>query len=214
MLDILFGTVLLSVFPNLTRRDMNKKIGIMLVIAVSVLLPAVAVAEVMVNGNISVSATSVSSTIQVHKGPNYDQVYDVEDSSIQPTVSSASEYFLKLDTEFISNETVWAVNFLYVTFSTSYTGPGWFNISVSSSNFGGTGSLSPILYFLPNTISGMTFSDITPSVASSVYSLPLTSGATVSIQFSSVPSEIDIGMMIPADLSTSDGAILAMTFTQ
>ena len=191
---------------------MNKRIGIMLVIAVSVLLPAVAVAEVMVNGNIGVSATLASSTIQVHDGPNYIGVYGVEDSSFAANPNSASEVFGKLDPQSISNETAWAINFLYITFSTSYTGPGWFNVSVSGSGF--TSSNAPTLYFLVGTTSGMTFGDITPSVASDIDALSLLDGATISIHFTSVPSAIDIGMMIPAGISANTGATIGMSFTQ
>ena len=192
---------------------MNKRIGIMLVIAVSVLLPAVAVAEVMVNGNIGVSATLASSTIQVHDGPNYLGVNGVQDSSFTPVPSSASEIFGHLDTQTISNETTWAINFLYITFSTSNTGPGWFNVSVSASGF--SSSNAPTLYFLVGTTSGMTFGDITSTpLPTGVYALPLLDGDTVSIHFTSVPSAIDIGMHIPADIPGGTVATIGMSFTQ
>ena len=192
---------------------MNKRIGIMLVIAVSVLLPAVAVAEVMVNGNIGVSATLASSTIQVHEGPNYLGVNGVEDSSFTTVSNSASEIFGKLDPQSISNETAWAINFLYITFSTSSNGPGWFNVSVSASGF--SSSDAPVLYFIVGTTSGMTFGDLTTTpLPTGVYELPLTNDATVSIHFTSVPPAIDIGMMIPADITGGTETTIAMSFPQ
>lgn len=193
---------------------MNKRIGMMIVVAVAVLLPAVAVAEVMVQGNIDVSAALTTSTIQVHEGPNYIGVYGVEDSSFASVANSAGEIIGKLDPQSISNETAWAINFLYITFSTTYTGPGWFNVSVSGSGFSSSPGAAPVLYFLVGSPSSMTFSDITSSpLPSDVYALPLTDNSAISIHFTSVPSSIDIGMYIPAGISADTEANIAMLFT-
>lgn len=93
---------------------MNKKVTMLLIAAVAMLLPAVAVADVMVTGSYAVSGSSVGPLFYLAEGPNYAAANETglfgfhKDGTTAHQVVTMGQIYL----EGISNQTVKEINVL------------------------------------------------------------------------------------------------------
>lgn len=201
---------------------MNKRTMILLVAMVATILPAVAVAEVMVQGNISVESTVGSPAFYAQPGSNYAAAQGLmpSDTSIWASIAdSPSEIIGTLTLPTMTNETVWGVNIIDVNFTSSIVSGNFFiNISVSTAFSSGSYlyiSESPMTL---SSLSGATPLTGTTTIGSSgvVYSASLTSTVTLSLEYTGVShgTTIYFGFETsPNGLGTAPGAAeIAMNF--
>ena len=135
---------------------MNRKIMWIMIAAVAALLPAVAVADVMINGNFSGSATHVPDSFSIQAGPNYANAHSLAGLTWKSVQNSESEVLGTVSLGYMSNETVTEINVLDINF----TGSGTFYFNVTVPNVPGvvfsTGSImyissSPETFGTPGT---------------------------------------------------------------
>ena len=121
---------------------MNRKTIILLVAMVATILPAVAVADVMVQGNVQVEATGGSAAFMVTQGSNYAAAQDLmtKGSIWTSTQKSATEQMGTMALPTMTNETLYGVNILQVNFLADEISSADFyiNISVSTAFVSGT----------------------------------------------------------------------------
>lgn len=141
------------------------------------ILPAVAVADVMITGQVNVSGTQNSPVFHLEAGSNYLNANAA--GAITWTYSSA-ESMGTIDLEGISNQTTALVNVLDLNLSAN-AAPGTLTISVTSSFVAGTLMLvttsSQSLASMPSGV------DISGGSAVQVFSGPVSGGQTLYIGF-------------------------------
>jgi len=109
---------------------MNRKIMILMVAVVATVLPAVAVADVMITGSVTVSGSNIS-PFYIAEGPNYAAAHSAGVITWTPSTSStsASSTMGTLDLEGVANQTVEMVNVLYFNYTGKVAGTFYFNIT-------------------------------------------------------------------------------------
>ncbi len=96
---------------------MNRKVTLLLITAVTAILPAVAVADVMITGNVSIVGTQNTPVFYLQPGPNYQAAYSVGAIDWNPIVLETVQQNAPLpmatfDLEGISNQTTALANVL------------------------------------------------------------------------------------------------------
>jgi len=107
--------------------NMNRKIMILMVAVVATVLPAVAVADVMITGSVQGLGHSTTDAFIVQPGSNYVAAH--KDTGFKWTSSSVneSEDLGNISLGVMSNETIYMVNVLDINFTQS----GYFNLTVT-----------------------------------------------------------------------------------
>jgi hypothetical protein len=190
---------------------MNRKTIILLVAMVATILPAVAVADVMVQGSISVESTVGSPAFFAEQGSNYAaaQALMPSGTSIWASIHySSTEEIGTLLLPTMTNETLYAVNVLDVNFTSAInTGNFFINVTVPTGDAFNAGTY---LYF---SESSMTFGGISTATAlsstttlgtsSGVYSANLGAAGTYSLEYTGVSS----GTVIHVGFETSPNGL-------
>jgi hypothetical protein len=175
---------------------MNRKLTLLLIAAVTTILPAVAVADVMITGNVGVNGTHNNAAFWFAKGSNF-QTADGSISWNPYTGAHSTMGDLKFAT--VSNQTTFIINVMEIQF-TSTLPPGMFylNSTVSSPFVAGS-----VMYL---SLSPLSFSDFSysglpgavPTVVNpGVYSFPLDSAQSYSTAVDG-STVIYIGYFTPA----------------
>ncbi|MHB1709123.1 MAG: hypothetical protein ACYCT2_06595 [Thermoplasmataceae archaeon] len=109
---------------------MNKKLTLLLVAAVVTILPAVAVADVMVGGYVNGSGHPISDQFYVQQGSNYATANQTVGFGWTPHPVDESEILGDITIGYMTNETIWAINVLDINFTMGEGQSGYFNITV------------------------------------------------------------------------------------
>lgn len=110
---------------------MNRKATMILIGAIVAILPAVAIADVMITGQIGIVGTQNSTVFQLVRGPNFEQT----DGYIGWNSYSSGSFLGDLHLNPTTNQTVLAVNVMEITFSSGTpAGLFWLNLTGSSSD--------------------------------------------------------------------------------
>ena len=118
---------------------MNKKVMWLMVGLVAAVLPAVAVADVMVTAYVHGNETSVPDAFYVQEGSNYANAHNLAGFTWTTQSTSESEFLGTITLGYMGNETITEVNVLDVNF-TGLTGTAYFNLSVTVPQPSGTSS--------------------------------------------------------------------------
>jgi hypothetical protein len=123
---------------------MNKKVMWLMVGLVAAVLPAVAVADVMLTAYVDGNEVAVSDAFYVQQGSNYAAAHALTGFTWTPKMTSESEILGNATLGYMSNETIYEVNVLDVNFTGLGTNSAYFNITVTipNSQFS-TGSVFP-----------------------------------------------------------------------
>lgn len=169
---------------------MNKKVTMLLIAAVAMLLPAVAIADVMVSGSYSVSGSNIGPLFYLAEGPNYVNASELELLTLGPA-SSDTGLMGTIDLEGIMNQTVEEINVLELVIpaSTHVIG-GTMTLNIT----GATGFGNAVMYL--DTTPGMqqTFTSLTSGQAFVIDSDP---SFTWTISPGSGPLVYYIGFVLP-----------------
>ena len=196
---------------------MNRKTIILLVAMVATILPAVAVADVMVQGSISVESTVGSPAFFAEQGSNYAAAQGLmpANSNIWASNSvNSNEVIGTLTLPTMTNETLYAVNVLDVNFTSSInTGNFFINVTVGSTAF----NSGTYLFISESSMNFGELSTATPLSSTTtsgttnvVYSVDLSSaGITYSLEYTGVSAGtvIHVGFETsPNDSGTAPGS--------
>jgi hypothetical protein len=106
--------------------NMNRKIMILMVAVVATVLPAVAVADVMITGSVQGLGHSTTDAFIVQPGSNYVAAHDTTGFTWTSSSVNESEDLGNISLGVMSNETIYMVNVLDINFTQS----GYFNLTV------------------------------------------------------------------------------------
>lgn len=174
---------------------MNRKLTVLLIAAVTAILPAVAVADVMITGNVGVNGTSNHAAFWLTKGTNY----QTADGSIAWNAYSSGNTMGDLRFATVSNQTTFIINVMEIQFTPTLA-PGTFylNSTVSSAFIPDS-----VMYLSLNPLSFSDFSysglpGAVPTVVNpGVYSFPLDTSHSYSTAVDG-STVIYIGFFTPA----------------
>lgn len=110
---------------------MNKKMTMVLVAAVVTILPAIAVADVLITGSATLEGTSHGGIFELQAGENYLDAYNM--GSIEWIGDAVGPSMGVLDLQGIINQTTKMINVLDLNISASAPTTGTLTITVSSS---------------------------------------------------------------------------------
>ena len=181
--------------------NMNRKIMILMVAVVATVLPAVAVADVMITGSVSVLGTNVQDSFYLTEGPNYAVANQTGVFGfIQAPNGVAS--MGTIDLEGMSNLSVSMINVL--EFHYDLNAPGVVYLNVTSTDF-------PSTSYVAYSSSLMT-SELPSSMPSNAFALS-TSGDHA-LSFSSAPGSgtYYLGFYLPAGMYSGDSLSISMTY--
>ena len=123
---------------------MNRKIMILMVAVVATVLPAVAVADVMITGSISVHGSQAPDMVYLAEGPNYATAsssnlltFTNGSGSGSPAATIGS-----LGIEGMADANVTMLNVLYLNYSVSTSGTLWINVTGTDFPSGAYAALS------------------------------------------------------------------------
>jgi hypothetical protein len=190
---------------------MNGRIKMLIVLAIALIIPSVAVADVMISGTVNVEGTQTSDIFIFTPGPNAPEAGGFV--SIGSTASYP--YMADIDLENTNNMSVFTINVLQVNFKTA---PGTFTLSVSIDPAFPPGS---VMYYSTTEMSLSDFSGKNPSSIVSTAPSPLadsginefslsstTSLTGVPLTISSTSTHIYIGFYVPGG---TNGGELVLT---
>jgi len=194
---------------------MNRKIMILMVAVVATVLPAVAVADVMITGSINGSGVLASDAFTMQPGSNYAAANASGVIGWVANPSSESEILGTVYLGVMSNETTYEINVLDINFTAS----GYFNLTVNvPSGLPGSSGAAAFpegteIYFSTTPFS-LSTGAITPTSSSMEASLT-TSGSHTTINFGHVTSGTTIYVAFEVGAGPYSGASfsLAGSFT-
>jgi hypothetical protein len=114
---------------------MNGKWYLFVVLAVAVMIPAVAVADVIISGEISVQGSQTGDAFIINQGPNYKVANISHLFGWIPDKQSSQETMGTLWIGTMSNETITDVNVLEINFTSGVLKNSNFKINVTGGNF-------------------------------------------------------------------------------
>lgn len=167
---------------------MNKKIMWLMVGLVAAVLPAVAVADVMLTAYVYGNEAPVGDAFYVQQGSNYANANALAGFTWTPQVTSESEILGTITLGYMSNETIYEVNVLDVNF-TGLSGSAYFNITVTVPNSQITGgAVFPADSFIyitnsPQSITKLPASTSLSVAGSTTYNFMVSSTSTIYIGF-------------------------------
>ena len=106
---------------------MNRKMLIVMVAMVATILPAVAVADVMITGNFGGNGVAVPDQFYIQPGSNYAVANATAGFGWHAKTTSESEILGNITLGYMSNETIYEINVLDINFT---AGTGTFNLTV------------------------------------------------------------------------------------
>lgn len=184
---------------------MNGRIKMLIVLAIALIIPSVAVADVMITGNVNIQGTQTSDIFVFTPGPNAPQA----GGFITVGGTSSHPYMADIDLENTYNMSLFTINVLQVNFKTA---PGTFTLSVSiSTPFPG----DSVMYYSTTQMSlsdfsGKTPSSIvstapTPSTGSGIYEFSLSTSSTgVPLTISNTTTHVYIGFYVPGGINSGE----------
>lgn len=195
---------------------MNGRIKILLVLAMALIIPSVAIADVMITGTVNVNGSQTSNVFYFTPGPNAPQA----GGFIGFSSTSSAPYMADIDLENTNNMSVFTINVIQINFKSA---PGTFTLSMSiSTAFPG----DSIMYY---SMTPMTLSDFTgkspssivsnaptPTSSSGIYEFSLssvTSATSLPMTISSTSAHVYIGFYVPGSSSISGEMVLTGVFT-
>ena len=174
---------------------MNRKLTFLVVALIATIMPAVAIADVMITGDVNIHGTSNAPVFYLTKGSNF----QAADGSIAWNSYSSQNYMGDLKFAEVSNQTTFIINVMEIHFtSTLPTGTFYLNSSVSSPFVSGSTmylSLSPMSFGdfsysgLPGAVPVITNPAVTafPLTGSQTFSTPVDGTTIIYIGFFTPP---------------------------
>ena len=180
---------------------MNRKIMILMVAVVATVLPAVAVADVMITGSVSVLGTQAPDSFYLSEGPNYAVANETGVFGFIPAPTGEASLGT-IDIEGMSNLSVSMINVLVLHYNLG--APGIIYINVSSTNF-------PSTSYVAYSSSLMT-TELTSTMPSNAFALSTSGDHTIS--FSSAPGSgtYYLGFYLPPGMYSGDSLSLSVTY--
>lgn len=170
---------------------MNKKMTFLIVALVSTILPAVAVADVMISGNVGINGTANTPVFYLTPGPNF----QTADGSIAWNHYTSGNYMGDLKFAEVSNQTTFIINVMKIVFNPNTpSGMFYLNSTISSAFTAGSVmylSLAPMSYSdfsysgLPGAVPSITNPAVTafPLDSAQSYSTPVDGSTVIYIGF-------------------------------
>ena len=109
--------------------NMNRKIMILMVAVVATVLPAVAVADVMISGSISVLGSQAPEMVYLSAGPNYGTAHNNNLFTFTNGTGSPTATIGSIELEGMADANVSLLNVLYLNYSVPTSGMLWVNVS-------------------------------------------------------------------------------------
>ncbi|MHB8561769.1 MAG: hypothetical protein ACYDAP_11535 [Thermoplasmataceae archaeon] len=179
---------------------MNRKIMILMVAVVATVLPAVAVADVMITGSVSVLGTNVQDSFYLTEGPNYAVANETGVLGFIPAQSGVASMGT-IDLEGMSNLSVSMINVL--EFHYDLNAPGVVYLNITSTDF-------PSTSYVAFNSSLMT-TEFGPTPPSNSYPLSTTGNYTINVNSAPSSGIYYIGFYLPA--GTYGGLSLSLSMT-
>ena len=181
---------------------MNRKIMILMVAVVATVLPAVAVADVMITGSVSVLGSNVQDSFYLSEGSNYAAANATGVFGFTPAHSGVASMGT-INLEGMSNLSVSMINVL--EFHYNVNAPGIVYVNVTSTDF-------PSGSYVAYSSSQMT-SELTSSMPGNAYALSTTGNFMITITESDLGSgHYYLGFYLPAGTYSGDSLSLNMTY--
>jgi len=136
---------------------MNRKIMILMVAVVATVLPAVAVADVMITGSISVHGSQAPDMVYLAKGPNYATANSGSLLTFTNGSGSAAATIGSLEIEGMADANVTMLNVLYLNYSVSTSGTLWINVTGTDFPSGAYAELSSSTLTSVSSTSSMSY---------------------------------------------------------
>lgn len=165
---------------------MNDRIKIFVVLAIAVIIPSVAVADVMITGTVTLQGTQTSDVFVFTPGPNAPQA----GGFISMSSTSSAPVMADIDLENTYNMSVFTINVLQVNFKSA---PGTFTLNVSISTPFPSGS---VMYYSTSEMTLSDFSGKTPSSIVSTAPTPMTNSEIYEFSLSSTTSSTGVPLTI------------------
>ncbi|GGM70011.1 hypothetical protein GCM10007108_05150 [Thermogymnomonas acidicola] len=165
---------------------MNRKTMIAIVALVATLLPAVAVADVMVQGFVNGNSQAVPDAFYVQPGSNYMQAHSAAGFTWMSKSVSESEILGNITLGFMTNETIYEVNVLDVNFSSGASGDFNITVTVPSGVSGTVAFPEDTAMWVSNEPFTLSYSGIHFASGSTTYEFNLASPGTTSEVFDNV----------------------------
>ncbi len=174
---------------------MNRKLTFLVVALIATIMPAVAIADVMITGDVNIHGTSNAPVFYLTKGSNF----QAADGSIAWNSYSSGNFMGDLKFATVSNQTTFIINVMEIHFVSSLpSGMFYLNSSVSSAFVPGSTmylSLSPMSFGdfsysgLPGAVPVITNPAVTafPLSGSQSYSTPVDGSTIIYIGFFTPP---------------------------
>ncbi len=170
---------------------MNRKMTFLVIALISTILPAVAVADVMITGNVAVNGTANSNVFYLTPGSNF----QAADGSIAWNHYTSGQYMGDLKFAEVSNQTTFIINVMEIVFNPNTpAGMFYLNSTISSAFTAGSVmylSLSPMSFgdFSYSGLPGATPTIVNPAVtafpldSAQSYSTPVDGSTIIYIGF-------------------------------
>jgi len=190
--------------------NMNRKIMILMVAVVATVLPAVAVADVMITGSVQGLGHSTTDAFTVQPGSNYMAAHQTTGFTWTSSAVNESEDLGNISLGVMSNETIYMINVLDINFTSS----GYFNLTVYVPSPGTTLFPTDTAICFGTSPLTMTTSGISGDNSGSVSLYAASGSSGVLVDFGHVTSSthIYIGFVVGAGTPTNGSFDLAMSF--
>lgn len=177
---------------------MNRKVTILLIAAIAAILPAVAIADVMITGQVGIEGTTNSTVFHLQAGPNYQDA----DGYLGWHSYSSGIHMGDMHLNPTANQTVLAINVMMITFDSGIMpGTFWLNLTGYSTDMFPSGAymyVSDNLQYFTDFSSPNSYSS--PGSGIIALNLHIANGVTVSTGPIDVTSStvLYIGFYLPA----------------
>jgi len=184
--------------------NMNRKIMILMVAVVATVLPAVAVADVMITGSVSVLGTQAPDSFYLSEGPNYAVANETGVFGFIPAPTGDASLGT-IDLEGTSNLSVSMINVLEFNFSVH--APGIIYVNLTSSDF-------PSGSYIAFSTSPMT-KELGPTPTPSGSGMSISSSGSrelISVTQNSLSGTYYLGFYLPPGSYSGDTVSISMTY--
>ena len=192
-----------------TGENMNRKIMILMVAVVATVLPAVAVADVMITGNVYGVGSQAPDAFWVQDGSNYASAHSAAGFTWTATSSSESEILGTITLGVMTNETIYEINVLDINFSA----PGYFNLTVNVPSILPSSASSEFASGTSIFFSTSPFNFVSGAISPTTTEISLSSPGSTTINFGSVSSSTTIYVAFEVGSGPSGNASFSLTGT-
>ena len=186
---------------------MNRKIMILMVAVVATVLPAVAVADVMVTGYVNGVGTQAPDAFWVQDGSNYASAHSAAGFTWTANSQSESEILGTITLGVMTNETIYEINVLDINFSA----PGYFNLTVNVPSALPSSGASDFASGTSIYFSTSPFSFVNGAISPTSTQVSLSNSGVTTINFGSVSSSTTIYVAFEVGSGTSGNASFSLT---